>query len=132
MSSHLSTQWISIWESAIRNCVDSTMGDFTYAENADMHYDLEKGNGRDALRMYRSQFPNRRILVHRIFQRLHHQLRETRLFHVTSQRWSTKSCTQSKPECILSILNVVYDRPESSTRSVAHHVSVNHQTVCRM
>ncbi|GFY26183.1 hypothetical protein TNCV_354991 [Trichonephila clavipes] len=31
-----------------------------------------------------------------------------------------------------SILNVVTDRPESSTRAVAHHVSVSYQTVCRM
>ncbi|GFX38093.1 hypothetical protein TNCV_3836921 [Trichonephila clavipes] len=31
-----------------------------------------------------------------------------------------------------SILNVVAVRPESSTRAVAHHVSMGHQTVCRV
>ncbi|GFX82241.1 hypothetical protein TNCV_33491 [Trichonephila clavipes] len=31
-----------------------------------------------------------------------------------------------------SILNVVADRPESSTRAIAHHVSMSHQTICRL
>ncbi|GFW52222.1 hypothetical protein TNCV_2426691 [Trichonephila clavipes] len=31
-----------------------------------------------------------------------------------------------------SILNAVADRPESSTRTVAHQVSVSHQAVCRV
>ncbi|GFT51392.1 hypothetical protein TNCV_4955061 [Trichonephila clavipes] len=84
-------------ESVIRSC--AAMGDFTYAENADMHYmyDRATGHGKAALRMYHAQFPNRRMPDHRMFQRLHRQLRET----------------------------------QSSTRAVAHHVSVSHQTACR-
>ncbi|GFU16819.1 hypothetical protein TNCV_923211 [Trichonephila clavipes] len=35
------------------------------------------------------------------------------------------------PSLEKSILNIVADRPESSTRDVAHRVSVSHQTVCR-
>ncbi|GFW96638.1 hypothetical protein TNCV_2846951 [Trichonephila clavipes] len=29
-------------------------------------------------------------------------------------------------------LNTMFDRPESSTRAVAHHVNVSRQTVCRV
>ncbi|GFV55782.1 DUF4817 domain-containing protein [Trichonephila clavipes] len=100
------------------------MGDFMYAERADMHYmyGTANGNNRAALRM---QFPDRRIMDHRIFQRLHHLLRGTRSFHVTrhdlGRRRAVKS--QSMEE---SILNVVADRPKSSTRAVAHQVSVSH------
>ncbi|GFW41978.1 hypothetical protein TNCV_6871 [Trichonephila clavipes] len=58
-------------ESAIHNCAD--VYDFTYAENADMHYLYIRadGNGRAALRMYHAQFPDRRMPDHRIFHRLH-------------------------------------------------------------
>ncbi|GFV90895.1 hypothetical protein TNCV_3616571 [Trichonephila clavipes] len=57
----------------------STMGDFTYAENADMHYRYgsANGNGRADLRMHVVQFFDRRMPDHRIFQRLHRQLRCT-------------------------------------------------------
>lgn len=45
------------------------MGDFTYAEKADMHYMYGRanGNGRAALRMYRAEYPDRRMPDHRIF-----------------------------------------------------------------
>ncbi|GFX24959.1 hypothetical protein TNCV_1278951 [Trichonephila clavipes] len=61
------------------------MGDFMYAEYADMHYmySSTNANGRAALRMYHAQFPDQRMRVHRIFRSSHHQLRETRWFHVT-------------------------------------------------
>ncbi|GFU42850.1 hypothetical protein TNCV_3140261 [Trichonephila clavipes] len=63
------------------------MGDFTFRDNADMHYLNVRANGnvRTALRMYHAQFPDRRIPDDRIFQRLHRQLRETHSFHVTRQ-----------------------------------------------
>ncbi|GFV72474.1 hypothetical protein TNCV_1069061 [Trichonephila clavipes] len=38
----------------------------------------------------------------------------------------------SSPSLKESILNVMAVRPESSTRAVAHHVRVNHQTFCRV
>ncbi|GFU19360.1 hypothetical protein TNCV_3032761 [Trichonephila clavipes] len=61
------------------------MGDFTYLETADMHYmyGRENANGGGALRMYHVLFPDRRMLDHRIFQRLHRLLQETCSFHVT-------------------------------------------------
>ncbi|GFW60511.1 hypothetical protein TNCV_568591 [Trichonephila clavipes] len=39
---------------------------------------------------------------------------------------------QPEPGKKESILNVEADRPESSTRAVAHHSSVSHQTICRV
>ncbi|GFS56059.1 hypothetical protein TNCV_1650171 [Trichonephila clavipes] len=66
----------------------STTEDFTYAENADMHY-----------------------MCGYFFQR----------------RAAVRS-----PSSEESIENVVVVRSESSTRAVAHHVSVNPQTVCTM
>ncbi|GFV87338.1 hypothetical protein TNCV_4033101 [Trichonephila clavipes] len=64
---------------------------------------------------------------HRTFQRLHRQLWETRLFHVTRHDAGRQS-----PNLEESILSIVADRPDSSTRAVAHRVSVSHQTDCRV
>ncbi|GFV45309.1 uncharacterized protein TNCV_2037621 [Trichonephila clavipes] len=66
---------------------------------------------------------------HRIFQLLHCQLRETRSFHVTRDDAGRRRAVSS-PSLEESILNAVTDRPESSTRAVAHHVSLSHQIVC--
>ncbi|GFV19150.1 hypothetical protein TNCV_3223681 [Trichonephila clavipes] len=46
------------------------MGDFTYAEIADMHYMYGRanGNGRAALRRYHTQFSDPRMPDYRIFQ----------------------------------------------------------------
>ncbi|GFS74300.1 integrase catalytic domain-containing protein [Trichonephila clavipes] len=59
---------------------------------------------------------------HRIFQRLHRQLNETCSFHVTRhnarRRRSVRNPSQEE-----SILNFVADRPESSTRAIAHPLS---------
>ncbi|GFT95087.1 uncharacterized protein TNCV_1473481 [Trichonephila clavipes] len=109
------------------------MGAFTYAENVDMLYMYGRinGNGRDALRMYHTQFPDRRIPDHRIFQRLHRQFPVTRPFHVTRHDAGRQRAVRS-PTLEESILNIVAVRPESSIRAVAHHVSVSHQTVCRV
>ncbi len=59
------------------------MGDFPYAEKADMHYMYGRANGnvRAELRMYQAQFPDRRMPDHSFFQRLHRQLSETGSFH---------------------------------------------------
>ncbi|GFY27043.1 uncharacterized protein TNCV_2066641 [Trichonephila clavipes] len=81
--------------------------------------------------MYHTQFPDRRMPDHRIFQRLHRQLRETRSFHVirhdAGQRIAVRCSSLEK-----SILNIVADKPDSSTRTVAHLVSASHQTICRV
>ncbi|GFV43283.1 hypothetical protein TNCV_9811 [Trichonephila clavipes] len=60
------------------------MGDFTNAENEDMYYIYAHANGNDRAerRMYHAQFPYQRMPDHRIFQRLHRKLHETRFFHV--------------------------------------------------
>ncbi|GFV61949.1 hypothetical protein TNCV_4107531 [Trichonephila clavipes] len=51
--------------------------------------------------------------------------------HVTKHDTGHHQAVHS-PSLEESILNTVADRPESSTRAVAHHVSVCHQTVCRV
>ncbi|GFS94661.1 DUF4817 domain-containing protein [Trichonephila clavipes] len=104
------------------------MGGFTYAENVDMHYmyGSANGNGRAALRMHHTPFPDQRI-----FQRIHSQLREKRSFHVTRHDAGRRRDVRS-PSLEESLLNVVVDRSESSTTAVAHHVSVSHQIVCRV
>ncbi|GFW29213.1 hypothetical protein TNCV_4132872 [Trichonephila clavipes] len=76
------------------------MGDFTYTKNADMHYMSSRANG----------------------NRLHRQLRETCSFHVTRYDAGRRRAVPS-PSLEEDILNVVADRPESSTRAVAHHLS---------
>ncbi|GFW57895.1 uncharacterized protein TNCV_1418421 [Trichonephila clavipes] len=98
-----------------------------------MHYMCGRaiGNDRSALQMYHSQFPDQRMPDHRTFQRLHRQLRETRSFHVTRHDAGRRRPVRSS-SLEESLLNVVTDRPELSTRAVARHVSVNHQTICRV
>ncbi|GFX58160.1 uncharacterized protein TNCV_4049181 [Trichonephila clavipes] len=68
---------------------------------------------------------------HVIFRWLHSQLRETRLFQVTRHDagWRRTIRSSSLKEIIL---NVVADRPQSSTRAVAHLVSVSQETICRV
>ncbi|GFU66128.1 hypothetical protein TNCV_2858011 [Trichonephila clavipes] len=83
------------------------MGDFTYAENADMHYIYGRanGNGRTALRMYHAQFS------HRIFQWLYRQLHETLSFHVTRHDAGVRRAVRS-PSLEESTWNVVADRSQ--------------------
>ncbi|GFW41276.1 uncharacterized protein TNCV_1002691 [Trichonephila clavipes] len=108
------------------------MGKFMNAENTDMNYMYGRTNGNDkaALRMCHVQFPVRRKPDHRIFQRLHRQFRETRSFYVTRHDAGRRRTVRS-PSLEENTLNVVVDRFESSTRAVAHHVSVSHQTIRR-
>ncbi|GFW06810.1 uncharacterized protein TNCV_3289101 [Trichonephila clavipes] len=68
---------------------------------------------------------------HRTFQWLQRQHRETRSFHVNKYDAGRRRAVRSS-NLEENILNIVADRPESSTRAVAHHLSVSHQTVCRV
>ncbi|GFW39404.1 hypothetical protein TNCV_1833871 [Trichonephila clavipes] len=74
------------------------MGNFTSAENADIHYMYGRanGNGRAALRMYHAQ-----------------KLRDTRSFHATRHDAGRRRIVPI-PSLEESILNVVAYRPESS------------------
>ncbi|GFV35010.1 uncharacterized protein TNCV_3026001 [Trichonephila clavipes] len=100
------------------------MKGFTYAVNADMHYMYGhvNDNSRAALRMYHTQFPDRRMPDHRIFQGLHRQLREISSFHIT-----TRDACQQRPvrssSLEESIVSLVATRPKSSTRAVANLIS---------
>ncbi|GFY08495.1 hypothetical protein TNCV_4970221 [Trichonephila clavipes] len=85
----------------------STIEDYTYAENADMY---GRTNGA-AVRMYHAQFPDRRMPDHRIVQRLHRQLRETRSFHFTKHD-TIRRREIPNPSLGESTLNVMADRPK--------------------
>ncbi|GFU88705.1 uncharacterized protein TNCV_4443821 [Trichonephila clavipes] len=58
--------------------------------------------------MYYAQFPDRRMPDHRIFQRLHRKLRETRSFHVSRHDAGQQRSVRS-PSLEESILNIVAD-----------------------
>ncbi|GFT54400.1 hypothetical protein TNCV_2727341 [Trichonephila clavipes] len=95
------------------------MGDFTYAGNADMHYmyGCANSNGRAA-----KVSPDDRQI--RIF---HRQLS----FHVARYDVGRRTAVCS-PNLEESILNIVADRPVSSTRGVVHPVRVSRQTICKV
>ena len=59
------------------------MGEFKYAEKADMHYMYSRanGNGRGGIRMYAFFYSTNAELQN--FQRVHLQLDETGSFHLT-------------------------------------------------
>ncbi|GFV66285.1 transposable element Tcb1 transposase [Trichonephila clavipes] len=100
------------------------MGDLTYGEKGGMHYmyGRSNGTGRAVLRMYHAQFPDRRMLNHRICQRLHRQFRETLSFRFTRYDAGQQRAVHS-PSLEESILSVGADRPKSSIRHVALHKS---------
>ncbi|GFV99311.1 histone-lysine N-methyltransferase SETMAR [Trichonephila clavipes] len=106
----------------------STMGDFPYAENADIvrmvtvelcYECITRSFLIDECRI--AQFFSGYILNFGKHVRSHC----TR--HDTGRRRAVRSPSPEEKE---SILNVVAERPESSARNFAHHVSVNHQTIC--
>lgn len=109
------------------------MEDFTNDEKADMHYMYGRanGNGREALRMYQAQFPDRRMPDHRMFQRLHRQLCETGSFLSTRHTAGRPTYVRS-PSLEETILNIVNERPSLSTRGISRLVGVSHQTVIRI
>ncbi|GFT34023.1 hypothetical protein TNCV_4384741 [Trichonephila clavipes] len=67
---------------------------------------------------------------YKICQRLYRRLCETRSFLVIRHDSGRQRAVRS-PSLDESIFNVMADRPESSTRAVAHHVKMSHQTVSR-
>ncbi|GFU97874.1 hypothetical protein TNCV_1103821 [Trichonephila clavipes] len=67
-------------------------------------YGCANGNGRAAIRMY----PDRRMPDHRFFQRLHRQLREARMLHVTRHDAGRRKTVRS-PSLEASALNVAAD-----------------------
>lgn len=85
-----------------------------------MHYTYGRtnGKGRTTLQMYYQKFPNRWMLDHRIFSTIVFQLCET--------GWRTAILSSSFEESLdrvqLFVNQDVADRPESSTRAVAHNV----------
>ena len=86
-----------------------------------MHYmySRENVNGRTALRMHHAQFPDLRMLDHRIFQLLHRQLNETGSIHVAGYEDGRQIAVLS-PSLVECILNIVIDKPKSSTKVVIH------------
>ncbi|GFU68746.1 hypothetical protein TNCV_4400241 [Trichonephila clavipes] len=81
---------------------------------------------------YQVQLPDRQMLDHRFFQRLHRQLCETRSFHVTRYDAGRQRAVYCK-SLEGNILRIEAVRPESNTRAVDHYESVSHEShVCRV
>ncbi|GFW65591.1 hypothetical protein TNCV_3550141 [Trichonephila clavipes] len=96
------------------------MGDFTYVENADR----ANGNGRTPLTNVSGEVSrSRNTGSHRIFLRLHRQLRETRSFHVTKQDADRRRAVRS-PNLEEIILNIVAIDPSPIQKAGAYHVNV--------
>ncbi|GFX64822.1 hypothetical protein TNCV_4193171 [Trichonephila clavipes] len=72
-------------------------------------YGRANGNDTATLRMYHTQFPDRRLPDHILFQQLHLQHRETPSFYVIRHDASRRRCVRS-PCLKESILNDVPDR----------------------
>ncbi|GFT89249.1 uncharacterized protein TNCV_4385621 [Trichonephila clavipes] len=94
------------------------MGEFTFVENAHMHYMYGRtnGNGKAALRMYHVQFPDRRMPNHKIFQLLQRSHLQRLSFYVTKYDAGRRRPVRS-PRLEESVLNVLADRPEFGTKS---------------
>ncbi|GFX38055.1 hypothetical protein TNCV_3836541 [Trichonephila clavipes] len=69
-----------------RNCADVSDGKLYVSKKADIHYTYGRtnGNGRAALRTYQGQFPDRRMLDHKILQQCTHLPEYHNLVSVTS------------------------------------------------
>ncbi|KFM62974.1 hypothetical protein X975_21073, partial [Stegodyphus mimosarum] len=99
---------------------------------ADMHlmYGADNGNGRAALRLYQERFPNRRMPKNTMFERLHRSLCENGSLEATSDTRSGRTARQ--PRIKESILNIVHESPQTSTRATASRLQLNHSTVWRV
>ncbi|GFV39253.1 transposable element Tcb2 transposase [Trichonephila clavipes] len=87
-------------------------GSFTNRKKTDMHitYGAANGNDKVALRMHQERFLSRRMLNHKMFQRLHRQLSENGSFIAITDgrgRWRTVRQTHQEEE----ILDHVDDTP---------------------
>ncbi|GFX16390.1 hypothetical protein TNCV_32641 [Trichonephila clavipes] len=71
--------------------------------------------------MYHAQFLDRRMPDHRIFQRFHRQLQKLIRSTSSDMMLIDEELAARSPSLEKSILNVVYDKIQSSTRDVAHY-----------
>ncbi|GFT80570.1 hypothetical protein TNCV_5122771 [Trichonephila clavipes] len=76
--------------------------------------------------MCQAQFSCRRMPDHRNLQLLYRQLLTTLSFYVTRHVAGGRRAVRSPSvKDSATILKTVADRPESSTRAAAHHISVS-------
>jgi transposase len=93
-------------------------------------YGLAAGNAREAARLYRVQFPNRRHPERKTFQILHQRLRETGslrpLHHVGRPRQARTITVEEE------ILARAAEQQSTSTRAIALHMGTTQSTVWRV
>ena len=105
---------------------------YTFAELRDMQfmYGRAIGNAKEAQRLYRSHYPNRRQLLARKFQAVHRRLGETsalRPLHHVGRRRSIRTV-----EIEEEVLAHVQKQSSTSTRAIAHTISMSQISVWRI
>ena len=108
------------------------MPDYSNEEMADIHFMYGRGNGNayEVQRLYRAQFPNRRLPDPRTFTSVHRRLREHGTTHPPNNEGG-RPRTVRTPEVEEEILAMVDQTPSTSTRRIAADVGVSHATVWR-
>lgn len=104
---------------------------FTNSEMADMHlmYGLANCSGTEARRLYQERFPNRVLPCNKTFSTIHRRLAETGSFSHQKTGNSGRQVSVRTPELEESILDVIADHPNKSTRELGLQFNVSCQTV---
>lgn len=105
---------------------------FTYAELADIHfmYGRANGNTREAQRLYRATFPNRRCPAKSTFSEVHRRARETGC--LTPPKLRIRDPPVRTVDLEEQVLQIVENDAGTSTRKIAAELGVSHVTVWKV
>lgn len=100
------------------------MENFTNNELADMHliYGETRGNARQAERLYRERFPDRRHPCRQTFTAIDRRLREQGTFVVYKGDCGVRRRTRTV-EFEEQVLDRIAEQPSTSTRAIAHEMN---------
>lgn len=100
------------------------MANLTNEEYADMllAYGRADGNAREAQRVYRERYPDRRVPHHDTFSRTYRRLRETGNLHYREPRLGT---VRHNVEADESILQAFDEAPTTSIRNISGRLGVS-------
>lgn len=108
--------------------------EFTNEEFTDMHffYGMANGNSYEALRLYRDNFPNRRMPTAQIFERIHRRLRETG--QLTARRIDAggRAVALQAVNLEAAVIQRVLGEPDISTRRLAIEFDVSRMVIWRI
>jgi hypothetical protein len=85
-------------------------------------------NAEEAWRMYQQRFPNKRHPAHTMFARLQKRLRETGGFS-SNKHLCGRPRKSRTPDFEEAVMQHFEEQPDTSTRSVAQTLGVNHMLV---